>query len=129
MQLFEQAHDATHRLAHVDAGAYEMMTPGLPASLVTGLMWVNDTMLVWDGHASAAEYHLYRESMSVFGSDAFGMCHDTSDPDRTDTLFAELDTPALGEAWIYMITVEDGVDEQSLGLGTCAERSNFTPCP
>ena len=36
---------------------------------------------------------------------------------------------AAGEAFVYPITADSGTDESTLGVGTYAERSNFTPCP
>jgi hypothetical protein len=38
--------------------------------------------------------------------------------------------PSPGEGWFHLITVEEqGGSEGTLGLGTCAERSNFEACP
>jgi hypothetical protein len=41
-----------------------------------------------------------------------------------------MSAPPTGDGYFYLITREDsGAHEGSLGFGSCAEHSNFTPCP
>ena len=78
----------------------------------------------------AAEYHVYRAPLSTLSYSAFGTCEDESDAIRTDTVLTDRDLPPAGDGFYYRITTEDGVGEEfTLGVGTCAERSNFSACP
>jgi len=49
---------------------------------------------------------------------------------ETATMLIDTDIPSSGEAFVYMITAEDGSgSEGSLGLATCTERNNLNACP
>jgi len=37
-------------------------------------------------------------------------------------------SPAPGQTWVYLVSAANGPAEGTLGLGTCAERSNFGSC-
>ena len=73
---------------------------------------------------------LVRGQLAALGYDHFGTCRDDLDLFRKDNLLTDGETPPSGSGYFYVITHEDGTfQERSLGLATCAERSNFTPCP
>jgi hypothetical protein len=64
---------------------------------------------------------------SALGYDRFGSCHAAA---VTATAHVDPTVPPPGETFVYLITgVAAGGEEGSMGAGTCAERSNFTPCP
>jgi hypothetical protein len=68
--------------------------------------------------------------MTSVGWASFGVCSDGLDPNRTDTILEVNGEPAPGEGWFVLITAESaGGAEGPMGAGTCAERSNFSPCP
>ena len=115
-------------LAHMDIGAFETENGALAPSEVANLRWTDAETLVWDALPGAVEYHVYRDGLAGLGYDNFGICVDALDPVRTDAVFDESDSPASGAGWFYVVTVEDG-GEGSMGRGTCAERTNFAPCP
>ena len=55
---------------------------------------------------------------------------DDLDPNRTDTALNDLEEPATGEGFFYLVTSETASGQEgSLGVATGTERSNFTPCP
>ena len=117
-------------LARFDVGAYERDNSGLSPGEVQNLRWDDGQTLAWDTEPAAAEYHVYRDSLSGLAYSAFGSCRDDLDADRTDTEMIDSGDPLVGETWFYLITADDGVGaEGTLGLATCTERSNFTPCP
>jgi len=117
-------------LAQFDIGAYERENGTLEPVQAQGLLWLDRETLVWDVEPAAVEYHVYRDLFSTLGYDAFGTCRDAMDSDRTDTQLLDPDEPLPGEGWFYLITVEDGLaNESTLGVGGCAERSNYVPCP
>jgi hypothetical protein len=84
----------------------------------------------WDPAPGAVEYHVYRGPLVSLTDSAFGACADDLDADRTDTMLSDTSIPPSATGFYYRITMEDfSGDESSLGVGTCAEGSNFTPCP
>ena len=117
-------------LAQFDVGVYERENDTLVPVQAQGLLWLDPETLVWDVEPAAIEYHVYRDLLTTLAYDAFGTCQDAMDGDRTDTQLLDPDDPAPGQGWFYLITVEDGANSEStLGVGTCAERSNYVPCP
>jgi hypothetical protein len=117
-------------LATVDIGAYEMENPALVPGEVTNVRWTGHAAMIWDPVATAVEYHVYRTALSSLGYTSFGACRDDLDPDRTDTALADVELPAAGQGFGYLITAENGAaSEGTLGFGTAAERSNFNACP
>ena len=102
---------------------------------MTNLHWTDETTLIWDGAAGAAEYHIYGGDLpggaQPLSFAFFGTCRDADlDPlDRTDEIVTVTGEPASGQGWFFLATVEDGAGEEgTLGLGGSAERSNFSPC-
>ena len=96
---------------------------------VTNPRWTSKTLLEWDEELAATEYHVYRDAMGTLTYGNFGTCRDDLDPDRTDEQLTDAELPLPGQGFVYSITADDGVNEGSLGLASCIERSNFTPCP
>ena len=71
-----------------------------------------------------------RDAIGTLGYASVPTCRDDLDPDRTDTQLIDTELPASGQGYVYSITAEGGVgDEGSLGTMSCAERSNYSPCP
>jgi len=117
-------------LALVDIGAYERENVGLSPAEVSNLRWSDAQTLIWDAVVPVADYHVYRDSISTLGYDAFGTCRNDLDADRTDTELVDTEVPPPGITLYYLITADDGGgNEGTLGFATCAERSNFTACP
>jgi hypothetical protein len=117
-------------LAQVDPGAYERENTALAPQVVTGLVWTGPTTLEWTAEPTAVEYHVYRAPLSTLAYSAYGTCADGLELVRTDTTLTDVSVPAPGDGFYYKITMEDSSSEEyTLGLGTCAERSNFTACP
>lgn len=117
-------------LAPPDIGAYETVNEGLTPEAVGTLSWLDEVTLSWDPVPSAAQYHVYHDDVSTLFWDDFGPCRDELDADRTDTQLTHNAVPDPGAGWFYLITAEsDAGEEGSLGFGSCAERSNYSPCP
>jgi subtilisin family serine protease len=122
-------HDGEN-LSQVDPGAYERENAAITLHEVTGLAWTGRTTMEWDPAPGAVEYHVYRGPLVSLTDSAFGACADDLDADRTDTMLSDTSVPPSGAGFYYRITMEDfSGEESSLGVGTCAEGSNFTPCP
>ena len=122
-------HDGDN-VAQVDPGAYERTNAAATPPEVTGLAWTGRTTLEWIPEPTAVEYHVYRAPLSALAYSAFGTCEDGLDAVRTDTVLTDATVPPIGDGYYYTITVEDSSGaESTLGAGTCAERSNFAPCP
>jgi hypothetical protein len=116
-------------LAQRDPGSCEAANASLSPGDVAQLRWTDDDTLVWDAEPSAVEYHVYRGDVSALGYAYFGTCRDDLDTLRTDTSLLDTEDPLPGAATFYLITAEDGAGEEgTLGLATCAERSNFDTC-
>ncbi len=116
-------------LAFVDPGAYEKGSSLSPGA-VTGLEWTDEESLLWQEEPSAALYHVYRGLISNIGYAHFGVCADGLDSVLTDESLGEPSVPPAGEIYFYVVSAESLAGaEGSLGLATCVERSNFTPCP
>jgi hypothetical protein len=117
-------------LAQRDPGAYETSNTTLVPGAVESIRWIDPDTMEWEIEPAAIEYHIYRDLVTSLAYDAFGTCRDDLDLDRTDTQLFDPEVPGADEAWYYLVTSEgNGGEEGSLGLATCTERSNFTPCP
>jgi hypothetical protein len=129
-RLRDWAGDGT---AQMDVGAYENASGTLVPGDVQNLQWLDADTLQWDPEPSADEYHVYRDLIETLSYSSFATCNDGLDTDRTDTELVDFGVPPPGKGWYYLITAEDTDPEPSregtLGLASCAERSNFTPCP
>jgi hypothetical protein len=112
-------------LAQIDPGAYEHANPALASEVELG--WSSPTVLAWVGGPPMVNYSAYRGDLSSLSYANFGVCMVADDP---ATALEDPTLPAPGEGLFYLVTVvELAGPEGSLGLGTCAERSNFQPCP
>jgi hypothetical protein len=119
-------------LARRDAGAFEQLNSSLDPGEVGTIAFGAHDRLEWAPQSppSPARYHVYREPVRNLRYANFGTCVDHLDPDLTDTVFQDGETPSPGEAWAYVVTAESiAGSEGSMGLTTCTERSNFSPCP
>jgi hypothetical protein len=122
------ADDDGDGMARSDPGAFERINASLVPGETPGLSWDSDILMVWDAEPEAAEYHVYRDLLSNLSLASFGQCRDGQDADRTDTQWIDLDEPAPGQAFFYLVTADTGSEEGSLGFATSAERSNFGTC-
>jgi hypothetical protein len=120
-------------LAKNDCGAFERENGALSPGEVVNLQWLDTALhdtLEWDAEPSAVEYHVYRQDPETLSFQDFATCADGLDDDRTDTQLNDIEEPIPGKAFSYLVTAEDGSGEEgTLGSGSNAERSNFTPCP
>ncbi len=117
-------------LARIDPGAYERTNTAIVPQDVYGLTWTGPTVLEWAPSPTSTVYHVYRGDLSALGYSSFGTCEDQLESTHTDTRLSDGTLPSPGEALFYSVTVEDSFGrESSLGMGSCAERSNFDACP
>jgi len=113
-----------------DCGAFEIVNAELVPGEVANLRWDFDFRLLWDAEPDAVEYHVYRDLLANLAYTSFGTCRDDLDGDRTDLQLDDLDEPAPGAGFFYLITAQAiGGEEGTLGFATTAERSNFNACP
>lgn len=97
---------------------------------MTNPRWTASDTLVWDTAPGAVEYHVYRDAIGSPGYASVATCRDDLDAVRTDAQLVDSELPLPGQGFVYTITAEDGSgNEGTLGATSCAERSNFTPCP
>ena len=118
----------------MDIGAYENANAALSPADVQNLHWVDTETLQWDADAGADIYHVYRDLLETLSHTSYATCADDDYPadDPTDTELIEFSVPDAGSGWYYLITAEDtgaAAREGTLGLASCIERTNFTPCP
>ncbi|MBP7149002.1 MAG: right-handed parallel beta-helix repeat-containing protein [Acidobacteria bacterium] len=115
--------------ARNDCGAYERVNPLTPGE-VLNVRFSAPTTMLWDPVPTAVQYHLYVGTPATLSYQNYGSCQDVLDPNRSDTQFADAATPAPGTGRSYIVTAEDaGGSEGTMGYGTSAERSNYSPCP
>ncbi len=98
-----------------------------PPGEVGGLVFRDDSTLVWDAEQSAGSYALYRDAVSTLPG-SFGTCcrSDLSAPTGVDAA-----SPPGGVAWFYLATVRNRLREEGTKGSTSAgtERANPAPCP
>jgi hypothetical protein len=112
-------------LARMDVGAYEAISP-LPAPEVD-IQWTAPDVLAWTASPGASAYNVYRGSLATLSFIDFGSCLAAG---QILTSIVEDEPLAAGEGRFYLVTVVDTPPaEGTLGLGKCAERSNFNRCP
>ena len=106
------------------------MNPDLAAHDVTGVAWTDDATMVWNPTSAAVRYHVYRAPLESLAYSSFGTCENGLDATLTDTWLSDTTVPAPGQVFFYEVTSIDGSgEEHTLGIGSCAERSNFNACP
>ena len=116
--------------ANNDCGAYEKPYDAAAVGDIQNVRWDMNFRMLWDADPAAVEYHIYRDLLSNLSYAFFGTCRDDLDGDRTDTQLDDLEEPAPGEGFSYLVTGEDAAGfEGTLGFATGAERTNYGPCP
>ena len=117
-------------LAVVDAGVFERENPALVPAEATGLLWSGKDAMIWDADPGARDFHLYRGALADLFYDDFGTCRDDLLIGSSSAEMNDPELPLPGAGFYYAVTVEgQRREESSLGVGACAERSNFNPCP
>ncbi len=117
-------------LAQIDPGVYERTNTTISPQEVSGLIWTGPTILEWNPSTASTVYHIYRGDLSELAYSSFGTCEDQLESTLSDTRLSDETLPSPGQALYYSVTVEDSFGrESSLGVGSCAERSNFNACP
>jgi hypothetical protein len=114
-------------LAEMDIGAFERASLLRPTPAAEGLTWTSKQKLSWSAAPSATEYHVHRGALADLGFDDYGTCRDDLKSGATELTDSALPPP--GSGFFYLVTFEGAQVGSTLGLGTCAERSNFAPCP
>ena len=104
-----------------------------------GLRFDDKQTLTWPPVRWAQSYRVYRGALSdLVDTDAdgladpgYGDCASTDDPDPTDTVWIESDTPVPGSAYFYLVGfVETGGAESTLGtVPNGAARIPASVCP
>jgi hypothetical protein len=113
-------------LARTDCGALERAGSGLAPGEVSGIAWSAADRVSWDPLSAAAGYRVYRDDLGSLSYQSFGACF----VEVSDSELLDAEQPGAGEARFYLVTAVDLAGEEgTLGFGTHAERSNFTPCP
>ena len=97
-----------------------------------------DTM-TWPSIEVAQEYNVYRKDLGFVdidedgvADDGYGDCYSGFDPDTTDTMFVDTDTPTAGNGFAYHMTYVNDVHNTEGGIGKASlgqQRPNFSPCP
>ena len=88
---------------------------GIVPTEVHGLRFAADgETLTWEGHVLAQFYSVYRSTVAAL-PDA-GACVSGADPDVTDTLFHDAETPADGVSFTYLVSLTHGGHEGILGF-------------
>ena len=83
-----------------------------------------------DDDGSAATSHLYRGELASLYFDDYGVCRDDLVPFPTAASMTDAEIPLPGDGFFYEVTRSSVTyGESSLGMGRCAERSNYGPCP
>ena len=116
-------------LARMDMGAIERFEPNYEPYEVRNLVFQDADTVTWDTNSQTSQYHVYRGNLADLGFDFYGVCRDDLDTDLTDTELVDGEVPGPGAGFTYAITIEHFAFVRHLGVGTCAERSNYAPCP
>jgi hypothetical protein len=118
-------------LVRSDIGAYEFDSSGQVPGNVPDLRiasWIESShRLEWDPEPSSSEYHVYRGTLSTLTYDYLMSCLATV---AGTHLVLPGGAPPTGDAYFYVVSGDDGVEEGTLGFGSCAEiGSIFATCP
>ena len=88
------------------------------------------SLLSWPAPLGAISYNIYRGLLSSLSSGGYGDCVTGSDPDSTDTSYADASIPPPGDGFFYLKTVIDGGGESALGSASDGSpRVPNTTCP
>ena len=110
-----------------DAGAYERGSTN-PLGAVGGLSWSDTTQLNWLPVTGANLYHALRGDLDQLDAGLQTTCLDATDPDLSDTSFADATTPPSGAGYFYLIVPEGEQGAGSVGDASCAERQPPQAC-
>jgi hypothetical protein len=114
--------------AHPDCGAYELdLTDERRPSEVQNVLFDTLVHFTWDAEPFSDHYRVYRGNLSALGYDYVLQCVDVVD--LPEKWLSQLPPPP-GDGWVYLVSgLQGNSKEGTLGFGTTAERSNFSPCP
>ena len=98
-----------------------------PPGEVQGLRFVDKINLVWNHEPTMGTYNLYRNTLASLPGN-FGGCYQ---PSLIGPQFGEIDVPAQGSGWHYLITAENRLGEEGTKgqMSTGAMRTNASSCP
>ena len=98
-----------------------------PPGEVQGLDFLNAGTLIWLPEPSVGEYEVYRSEISQLALGDTGMCLAAQVP---ETLIYEPFIPDPGQAWFYLVTASNRLDEEGTKgyRSNGAERPNPGPC-
>ena len=98
-----------------------------PADEVTGLLFADKNNLEWDPEKSGGNYNLYRDLASNLSGLGFGNCEQQ---DLTDETAMDGDTPAVNDAYFYLVTAKNRLDEEGTkGFRSNGDERTGTICP
>lgn len=103
------------------------LAPYPPPGEVLDLRFTSKTTLVWMPEKSVGDYALYRGLVSTLPG-GYGSCIAANLPAATAN---DSGTPPVGEAYFYLVTAENRLDEEGTKGKDSAgvERPNPAPCP
>ena len=80
-----------------------------PPGEVADLIFSTHQTLEWDVESSRGVYNLYRDSASNLSGLGYGICEQ---PELPDEMATDSDVPLAGDAYFYLITVENRLGEE-----------------
>jgi len=108
------------------------------ADAETTCLFSTKTTLTWDPVAGATRYNIYRGNVSGLvdanldhlPDGGYGTCQNASDPNLTDTTFADAAIPTVGQkGFHYLVSYTSGGVEKGLGVNSFGSPRTVTPCP
>ncbi len=113
---------------------YELVSP--PPEGIIQLALDGGRRLTWDtGGAAAASYHIYRGDLAVLRSTGIYTQSSSASPNAqrfcsmADTQYDDGFEPGAGEIVFYLVSMDDGTQEGSLGQNSAGEEiPNDDPC-
>ena len=70
--------------------------------------------LSWGAEPHSESYEVYRGERAEIRARHYGQCQNHRDPDTTDTVFVEDDSPEPGGFWGYLVIGADGSGTRGL---------------
>ena len=92
------------------------------------LVFTSRSDLFWEDRSvnHADSFNLYRGSVTGLPLGDSGSCLDTI----PTNLYTDLEEPAFGEGWFYLVTGSNDVGEGTMGTNSFGQdRTNASPCP
>ncbi|GAB4226967.1 MAG: hypothetical protein Kow0062_28900 [Acidobacteriota bacterium] len=109
---------------------------GGPPGPVEGLRYSagSTSEITWQAAAFADRYDVLRGDVAGLASGDYGACRTAEDPDPTDTVFDDPETPPAGTAWTWLVRARNDTCGLAGSWGTTSsgdERTNVNPagCP